>query len=273
MMEPLIYDSITHVPASALGKVVLAASHAGAYTAQCAARAAVAGVLLHDAGIGREQAGIAGLHTLDEWHIAAAALSHRSARIGDGADCLRRGVISFVNDTAARAGLRAGQHAIHALALLEAQSSPPAAPLIEATESRRVIAEQDGISLVALDSNSLVSRLDAHSIVLTGSHGGLLGGRAETAIKHRVLAAAYNDADIGIDEAGVGRLAALDTQGICAFTVSAWSARIGDGLSTYEDGFVTRVNEHARRLGAQPGLSARHVVTRLLEAGKWRRTI
>jgi hypothetical protein len=72
----------------------------------------------------------------------------------------------------------------------------------------------------------------------------------------------FNDAGIGIDEAGVGRLPALDSRGVAAFTVSSASARIGEGRSTFEDGIVSRVNATAARLGAAEGISARDVLER-----------
>ena len=118
----------------------------------------------------------------------------------------------------------------------------------------------DGPAVTLLDSVSSVAASDRGQIIVTGSHGGLLGGRPETASKVDVFAALYNDADIGIDGAGVTRLPALDARGIAGATVSAWSARIGDGRSTYEDGFVSRVNETARRLGGEIGMSARAFV-------------
>ena len=37
------------------------------------------------------------------------------------------------------------------------------------------------------------------AIVVTGSHGGLLGGKPETALKYDALAALFNDAGIGIE--------------------------------------------------------------------------
>ena len=58
----------------------------------------------------------------------------------------------------------------------------------------------------------------------TGSHGALLGGKPETAIKIPVFAAIYNDADFGIDDAGIARLPALDARGI-AGAASAPGAR------------------------------------------------
>ena len=82
-------------------------------------------------------------------------------------------------------------------------------------ETRHRVAEgESGIAALALDSASLVKPEDAGAIVLTGSHGALLGGRPETAIKVAVFGAVYNDADRGIDDAGISRLPALDQRGI-----------------------------------------------------------
>ena len=106
---------------------------------------------------------------------------------------------------------------------------------------------------------------------MTGSHGGLLGGRPDTALKADALAALFNDAGIGIDEAGVTRLPALDSRGIAAGTVAASSARIGDARSTYEDGILTRVNRRAAALGLAPGMTAREFVEIVRRAAADRR--
>jgi hypothetical protein len=111
-----------------------------------------------------------------------------------------------------------------------------------------------------MDSVSLVMPGDAGQIVVTGSHGGLLGGTRDAALAVDALAALYNDAGIGADEAGVGRLPALDARGIAAATVDAMTARIGDGLSTYRDGIVSRLNGTARARGGRVGISAIELV-------------
>ena len=210
-------------------------------------------------GVGRERAGIGGLGYLDELGMPAAAIGHRSARIGDGADCLSRGVISFANARAAAAGIVAGMPAQDALARLDAAGLPPSPepPAMHETRHRLAEAEAAGVNVIALDSNSLVTADDAGHIIVTGSHGALLGGRPQTAVKIDVFAAIYNDADRGIDDAGMSRLPALDARGIAGATVSAWSARIGDGLTTYRDGFVSAINVRAAACGAEIGIGAR----------------
>jgi len=81
-----------------------------------------------------------------------------------------------------------------------------------------------------------------------------------------VFAAIYNDADFGIENAGIARLPVLEARGIAGACVSAWSARIGDGQSTYHDGFVSAVNARAARCGGEIGISAKELVARLAAA-------
>ena len=105
----LVTDSITKLAADAAGSVAVAGSHGGVYAAYLAARGKLRGVILNDAGIGLEEAGIAGLGYLDALAIAAATVDYRTARIGDGADMMARGIISRVNAAAATLGCAVGE--------------------------------------------------------------------------------------------------------------------------------------------------------------------
>jgi len=264
----LILDSVTHFPADARGRASIAASHGGIYAAYLAAKAAVKAVILCDAGVGREQAGIGGLDWLERLGVPAAAIGHRSARIGDGADCAQRGVITFANKCAMFLGVAPGMSAREALERLDREKLPPCPPPPKSEERRFRLSEAEagGVRVHAIDSAGLVLPEDEGHIVLTGSHGALLGGKPETAIKIPVFAAVYNDADFVIDDAGIARLPVLDARGIAGACVSAWSARISDGQSTYHDGFVTAVNARARACGAEIGISAKELVARLVAA-------
>jgi len=137
-------------------------------------------------------------------------------------------------------------------------------PIVETTGARHGMSPISAISsrghMRSSTAAALVGAAQVGKIVVTGSHGGLLGGRPETALKIDALAALFNDAGIGIDEAGVTRLPALDGRGIAAGTVAATSARIGDARSTYDDGILTRVNRRATALGIAPGMTARQFV-------------
>lgn len=264
---PLVLDSVTHLAADAAGRVALCASHGGVYAAWYAARRGVAAAVLHDAGVGRERAGLGGLDWLAARGVPGACVGHMTARIGDGADMLARGRLSAVNAPGAALGLAEGMEAAEALAILAAAGLPPATAAGEMDEARREIrdAGRGGVRVFALDSNGLVGPGDAGHIVVTGSHGGLLGGRPETAVKAPVLAAVYNDAGIGVDAAGISRLPALEARGIAGACVSCFSARIGDAMSSWNDGFVSALNPLAAARGGRIGQSAREFVAALLE--------
>ncbi|MFC6214407.1 hypothetical protein, partial [Fodinicurvata halophila] len=169
-----------------------------------------------------------------------------------------RGRISRVNTVAAGLGAAAGQ------SCREASEALTAAPLRQVTpppigESRQVI-EGKARRIVMIDSAADVRPEDAGQIVVTGSHGGLVGGEPAKALQVDGFAGVFNDAGIGMEEAGLGRLPALDQRGIAAFTVAAESARIGEARSSYEDGLVSAVNKHAEDLGARPGMTARAIL-------------
>jgi hypothetical protein len=262
MPAPIVTaDSITRIGPEAAGAVVVNASHGGVYAAYLAAKLDAAAAIFNDAGVGRDGAGIGGLDYLEDLGIAAATIGHDTARIGDGADMMARGIVTHANRLAASLGVGAGQSCRDAAARLQ-QAQPTRRPPPEALEAAFLLISE-APQVWALDSASLVLPEHKDAVVVTGSHGGLLRGRPETALKYDVLGALYNDAGIGKDEAGTSRLPALDARGIAAATVSAASARIGDARSTYEDGIVSRVNARAAALGLRQGMTAREFVAGL----------
>jgi hypothetical protein len=261
----IVVDSVTRLGAGAQGRVIVGGSHGGVYAAYLSARARVAGVLLNDAGVGLDRAGIAGLAWLQPLGVPAACCSHRSARIGDGFDMLGRGLVSHVNGAAAALGIEPGMWCREAARRLAA-APVPAIVAPDSVESRFPIEVPGRARASAMDSNSLMAPEDDGTIVVTGSHGALLGGRPETAARAAVFAALYNDADGGADGAGFTRLPALDARGIAGATYSAWTARIGDGRSAVETGIVSAVNARAASLGLVPGGRVRDAIALLAEA-------
>ena len=264
--EGVLAPTATKIPAAARGRVLVCASHGGAYAGYLAARAGVRAVVLNDAGVGLDEAGIGALELCRALGMAAAVVAHSSARIGDAEDMLASGVISHCNVLAGSVGVAPGMGCAEAVRRLAA------APIAHASGARygeaRVEAgvNRHGVGVVCVDSVSLVRDEDAGRIVMSGSHGGIVAGQRGLAIRVAAAAAFYNDAGIGKDAAGVSRLTVLDERGIAAATVSAASARIGDGRSTYATGIVSRANACAAKLGIVPGMSAREAAERI-EAG------
>jgi hypothetical protein len=260
----MVVDTATKLGPEHGGQVVISASHGGLYAAYLAARAGVRAVILNDAGVGKDQAGIAGLGYLDDIGLAAATISHDSARIGDGRDAAARGRISHVNETARRLGCATGQSAMDCaramIAALPAFKDPP-----HYGESRYLLrADPDAPEVWAMDSISLLLPDDAGRILIAASHGGLVGGRADGFVKAGLLGLVLNDAGVGMDDAGISRLPALDKLGIPGATVRAATARIGDGRSCYQDGVISHVNATAARAKLEPGMTTRQLIERLL---------
>ena len=253
----LAADTITKLPPDASGQVVVSGSHGGRYPGYLAAKAGLRAVILNDAGIGKDAAGIGALAYLDALGIAAAAVSHESCRIGDTGDMIARGRISVLNTMLRRKCVAA------LVACLEAAVLLTGAPHIRATdappvgEGRSEIGDGALRRIILVDSAAMVAPGDAGAIVVTGSHGGLVGGDPAMALRTDAFAAVFNDAGIGVEEAGIGRLAALERRGVAAFTVAAASARIGEARSSFEDGVISRVNAAAARLGAVAGAARR----------------
>jgi hypothetical protein len=265
-MRPLVLDSITELDPSHAGRVVVCGSHGGITAAWYAARHGVRAALFNDAGVGRDDAGVAGLPWLDAYGIAAATVDHRSARIGEGAETLASPCVTRANAAARACGVAAGMPAREAVARLHAAPGAGAAPI--AARETRVLLDDGAVRVWAIDSVVLARPEDAGHILVCGSHGGLHGQRAETALGVEALAAVFNDAGIGKDGAGVSRLPVLDARGIAAATVAAATARIGSGRSTFEEGTISAVNRVAARRGGAPGQSARSFVASMKEAAR-----
>jgi hypothetical protein len=102
------------------------------------------------------------------------------------------------------------------------------------------------------------------AVVVTGSHGGIYA--AYLARKAGCRAAIFNDAGIGLDDAGVGGLAWLDAHEMAAATVDYRSADIGNAAMMMQQGIVSRVNSRASSLGLHRGLLCADAIRMLATA-------
>ncbi len=259
----VLADTITRPPPGARGAAIVASSHGGAYAGGLALIAGCRGAIFNDAAFGKDAAGSGSLAIFDALGVPCAVVSHASCRIGEAADMWARGVVSAANAAAGRLGVHAGQACAAAAMAMAAAPMPIYAPPAPSAESRVVLREPGWTrAIVLIDSASLVRPEDSGAIVVTGSHGALIGGDPAKALQVDGFAGIYNDAGIGADGCGVTRLPALDARGIAGITVAAASARIGDARSTFEDGIVSAVNARAASLGAAVGQKLRPLLSR-----------
>ena len=256
----MLLDSITDAGEAARGRVAICGSHGGRLAAALASRAGLRAVILHDAGLGLERAGVLGVEEAAEVGLAAAAAGVGSCRIGDAADMAARGVVSFANAPAAAHGVVPGMAVAEAARRL-ADARPPHGALEAPREARRSV-RVGAVVVVLADSASLVEPGDRGALIVTGSHGGLVGGCPARALKAPARLAAFNDAGMAPEATGAARLPALEGRGIAAVTVAHTSARIGEAASTLATGRISAANAPARAMGAREGEPLR----RLLES-------
>lgn len=104
----ILMDSITKVAAEDKGAMVVCASHGGTSSGEFALEVPLKLVVFNDAGVGKDNAGIAALEMLQSRGVAGATVAHTSGRIGDSLDMWEHGILSHVNDAARKLGLSAG---------------------------------------------------------------------------------------------------------------------------------------------------------------------
>jgi hypothetical protein len=105
--------------------------------------------------------------------------------------------------------------------------------------------------VVLHDSIAALTPQDRGCIVVSGSHGGM--SAAIYARNAGVVAALFNDAGGGKDNAGTSGLELLEAASIPALAVAHTSARIGDAKDTLRSGVVSALNTSAYELGIRIG--------------------
>jgi hypothetical protein len=108
MLRVRVVDSITELTTADSACVAISGSHGGISSARYAQAARPLLSVFNDAGVGKDQAGVAALDFLQNHQLAACTVAHYSARIGDAQSTLADGLISHVNPLATALGVRAG---------------------------------------------------------------------------------------------------------------------------------------------------------------------
>ncbi len=249
--------------------VLVSGSYGGRYNAFNAAKWGVRGVVMNDAGIGRDNAGIVGLEYLDQIGLAAATADAQTCHIGDGDHMLAHGIISHVNRTAAAVGCAVGQSVRDCAERMRTATVPTAMPPPISDGARFVVRDVPGEPrVICADSVGMLEPGDTGQIAITASHGALSGGRPDNAIPPGIYAVFFSDGGGGMDGAGIARLPDLERKGIVAGTTSADSAPIGDSRALYHDGILSHVNGPAEKAGGRVGMRLTDFVDLLLAAAR-----
>lgn len=121
-------------------------------------------------------------------------------------------------------------------------------------------------TLRVVDSITELGCGDAGCVAVSGSHGGRSSARY--AIATRPLLSVFNDAGVGLDDAGIAALDLLDAEGLAACAVRHDTARIGDATSTLSSGIIGHANRQAEALGARCGEPCAALVDRLMATAR-----
>lgn len=253
-------------PGNRARDVVVNASYCGVLPARFIAEHSPRGAIGVDCGIGPEGASIAGLWYLEALNIPAAVADVMTVHLGDGVDLYEQGVISFANQPAADRGVTAGMPVrVAAQMLLERDVDLHSAAEVT---NRTVVGEgPDGRQIIATDSIAFGLPEDRdRNVLLTAGHTGRSAVPYLTAV--HPLGFICSDGGGGRDLAGTAGLALVEDLGLAGATVDARTARMGSGMSTWNDGVISACNVHATAAGVRVGMSAQDAARLLV-----RRTI
>jgi len=107
----VVMDTSSEVKQDNNMDIIITGSHGGVNACEYMANLKIKGMVSNDAGIGKNEAGIARMKGLDKWDIPAVAVSSMSAKIGNGRSTYEQGKISVVNEAARKLGIAPGMSA------------------------------------------------------------------------------------------------------------------------------------------------------------------
>ncbi len=262
----VVTDSLTFCDARLGGRdVLVAGSFAGRVAFAFALSFGVRALIAHEAGLGKDAAGVSGLAAADSFGIPGAAVRTMSARLGEGASVFEEGIIGHANGAATALGVRPGMAAREAARLLLDTPAARGAPVPDLVDRSRTTAVEttDG-RIVLLGSLSFADGSNRRDVLCAGSHGGRVNARSLLAIV-RPRGALVFDGGMAKDRSGISGLALLDEAGVPAAAVDVMSARIGDPASLYETGIISAAGAAARARGVALGQAASASARLLLE--------
>lgn len=256
-------DSAADVlPKNAGRDVLVTASYIGVLPARLVHDHLPRAVIGFDGGVGPQGANIAGLWYYEALNVPAAAVDVMSVILGDGVDVYRNGIVSYCNRPAQDCGVERGMPA-HEAARRMLEHDPGRPTAYQVTNRRVVHANAAGRQVVVTDSIVFGTDADRSNVLVTAGHTGRSGARH--IINVHPFGFVCSDGGRGRDDSGMAGLAITNDAGIAGATVDARLARMGDGMSTYEDGVISATNALAAECGVRIGMPAREAAVLLLD--------
>ncbi len=257
-------DSARFVDARNTGRdVVVPASYLGVMPARLMAPHRPRAVIGHDACIGKDAAGIAGLPYLEALGIPAATAAGMSAELGNGLDLYESGVISRLNDLAHQCGVRVGMPVAEAAALLLEEDPVDVEP---GNKIHREVVEEHESGRQVIVTDSIVFARDedrGRNVLVTAGHTGRSG--ASFLAEVGPYGFICSDGGRSKNDSGIAGLPTADAAGLAGASADAHTAPIGDAFAAYREGLIGAVNERARRRGVREGMPVAEAAHLLLQ--------
>jgi hypothetical protein len=246
--------------------VVLPASYIGVLPARMCAVHRPRGVIGHDACVGKDGAGIAGLWYLESLGIPAATADGMTVEMGNGRDLYDSGLISHVNYHAEVLGVSVGMPVRTAAELL--RDNDPADTAVGNKSRRKTVEElPDGRRVVVTDSIVWALPEDAgRSVMVTAGHTGRSG--AKFLIEADPWAFICHDGGMSKNDSGIVGLGTAEEAGLAGACIDGRTAPIGDAFRGYREGLISACNGPARDRGVTIGMPVSVAAHYLLVGGR-----
>ena len=222
----------------------------------------VKAVIATDAGIGKDDAGISGLKHGEQIGVPVATIAAMSAETSNGRSTLL-GEISRANAQARALGVVPGMVAYEAAARLAAASSGKPIPTPLGAEEAPVVVEETARGRIwATPGTTAIKDQIPNDVICSGANSSrvFFDGVLRMAAKGAIA----NDAGIAKNNTAVEGVKLLGEGGIPAAAIATMSARLGEGLSTWNDGVISVVNPVAAARGVKVGMSAKEAARLML---------
>jgi hypothetical protein len=223
----------------------------------------VKGVIATDAGIGKDETGISGLTHGETIGVPVAAIVTMSAETSNGRSTLL-GRISRANAQARALGVTEGMLAYEAAFLLAKAPAGKPTPTSVGVEAAAVVVEDTPQGRIwAAPGTSAIKQNIPGDVMVTGTNSSRV--MSDAVLRLKAKGAIGNDAGIAKGDTAVEGVHILGEHGIAAAAVASMSARLSEGLSTWNDGIISVANPVATKLGVTVGMSAKDAARLMLQ--------
>jgi len=261
----LAFDSSTYLEDNPTGgnDVVAIGSYCGTRVLAPIFSRGVKAVIATDAGIGLDEAGISGLKHGEQIGVPVASIAAMSAETSNGRSTLL-GEISRANAQARALGVTPGMVAYEAAVRLAKAPAGRSIPTPLGSEETPVVVEETAKGRIwATPGSTAIKEKIPNDVFCSGANSSRV--MSDGALRMAAKGAIANDAGIAKNNSAVEGVAILGERGIPAAAVSTMTARLAEGLSTWNTGIISVANPVAVQRGVKVGMTAKDAARLMLQ--------